>query len=106
MQNEYISIMEKCKSKKLLWRVNKSYARELLPKDPLPVQVLPWHIMSVANMGAHPNNTACPLTSALQAALPLTNHLSIQLTPSYSQAAFAKLTVFWPAVQLRLTLRS
>ena len=52
MQNEYISIMEKCKSKKLLWRVNKSYARELLPKEPLPVQLLPWHLMQVVNMGA------------------------------------------------------
>jgi hypothetical protein len=49
--------MEKCKSKKLLWRVNKSYARELLPRDPLLVQVLPWHIMSVVNMGEHP--TTC-----------------------------------------------
>ena len=55
VQNEYISIMEKCKSKKLLWRVNKSYARELLPKDPLPVQVLPWHVMSVVNMGERQN---------------------------------------------------
>ena len=53
VQNEYISIMEKCKSKKLLWRVNKSYARELLPKEPLPVQLLPWHLMQVVNMGAH-----------------------------------------------------
>ncbi len=44
--------MEKCKSKKLLWRVNKSYARELLPKEPLPVQLLPWHLMQVVNMGA------------------------------------------------------
>ena len=51
-QNEYIGIMEKCKSKKLLWRVNKSYARELLPREPLPVQLLPWHLMQVVNMGA------------------------------------------------------
>jgi hypothetical protein len=31
-RNEYIAILNACKSKKLLWRVNKGLARDLLPQ--------------------------------------------------------------------------
>jgi FAM91 N-terminus len=51
-RNEYISIMNQCKAKKLLWRVNKALAKEFLPQEPLDVQMEPWWIVHVVNLGA------------------------------------------------------
>eukprot|EP00798_Chlamydomonas_sp_ICE-L_P005845 gene5845-6131_t len=50
-RNEYIAILNGCKAKKLMWRVNRSVARELLPTEPLPVQMQPWWMVSVVNLG-------------------------------------------------------
>lgn len=44
--------MNQCKAKKLLWRMNKSVARDLLPSEPLAVQVQPWHLCCVVNLSA------------------------------------------------------
>jgi FAM91 N-terminus len=56
-RNEYIDIMNKCKAKKLLWRVNKAIVKEHLPTDPLPLDVQPWWIVHVVNLGAVPGRS-------------------------------------------------
>jgi len=74
-RNEYIAIMNKCKAKKLLWRVNKSIAKEFLPVTPLDINMQPWWAVGVVNLSrsssssaAHPVNmwhasryTCCPI---------------------------------------------
>jgi hypothetical protein len=50
-RNEYIDIMNKCKAKKLLWRVNKAIVKEHLPTDPLDFDLQPWWIVHVVNLG-------------------------------------------------------
>lgn len=50
-RNEYIAIMNKCKAKKLLWRVNKSIAKEFLPPEPLDIDMQPWWLVGVVNLG-------------------------------------------------------
>ena len=51
-RNEYIAIMNKCKAKRLLWRVNKSLARDYLPEQPLaPAAMQPWWQVSTVNIG-------------------------------------------------------
>jgi len=49
-RNEYIAIMNKCKAKKLLWRVNKSIAKEFLPVTPLDINMQPWWAVGVVNL--------------------------------------------------------
>ncbi len=49
-RNEYIAIMNKCKAKKLLWRVNKSIAKEFLPVTPLDINMQPWWTVGVVNL--------------------------------------------------------
>ena len=49
-RNEYIAIMNKCKAKKLLWRVNKSIAKEYLPVTPLDLNMQPWWTVGVVNL--------------------------------------------------------
>ena len=49
-RNEYIAIMNKCKAKKLLWRVNKSIAKEFLPASPLDINMQPWWRVGVVNL--------------------------------------------------------
>jgi hypothetical protein len=51
-RNEYIATMNKCKGKKLLWRVNKAIVREHLPAEPLPLEKQPWWLAHVVNLGA------------------------------------------------------
>ncbi len=51
-RNEYIATMNKCKAKKLLWRVNKAIVREHLPAEPLDIERQPWWIAHVVNLGA------------------------------------------------------
>lgn len=53
-RNEYIAIMNKCKAKKLLWRVNKSIAKEFLPTTPLDVNMQPWWNVGVVNLSKPP----------------------------------------------------
>ena len=53
-RNEYISIMNRCKAKKLLWRVNKAIVKEMLPTEPVDIEMQPWWIVNVVNLGALP----------------------------------------------------
>lgn len=50
-RNEYIAILNQCKSKKLLWRVNKGIARDFLPATPLSPRAEPWWLVNVVNVG-------------------------------------------------------
>ena len=50
-RNEYISIMNACKAKKLMWRVNKGIAKDLLPAVPLDIKMEGWWIVNVVNVG-------------------------------------------------------
>ena len=51
-RNEYIATMNKCKAKKLLWRVNKALAKEFLPTEPLvPAAMQPWWLVATVNIG-------------------------------------------------------
>ena len=53
-RNEYIATLNKCKAKKLLWRVNRAIARELLPAEPLKLVKDDWWIAHVVNLSAPP----------------------------------------------------
>ena len=53
-RNEYISIMNRCKAKKLLWRVNKAIVKEMLPTEPVDIEMQPWWMVNVVNLGALP----------------------------------------------------
>lgn len=60
-RNEYISIMNKCKAKKLLWRVNRAIAKEMLPTEPLDIEMQPWWTVNVVNLGESERlSTSCP----------------------------------------------
>ena len=50
-RNEYIAILDACKAKRLLWRVNKGIAKEMLPSEPLDIPLEPWWKVSVVNVG-------------------------------------------------------
>lgn len=52
-RNEYIATMNKCKAKKLLWRVNRSIVKDLLPTDQLDTEKQDWWIAHVVNIGVH-----------------------------------------------------
>lgn len=41
-RNEFIDIMNKCRSKKIMWKLNKSIAKELLPTQPVDFAIEPW----------------------------------------------------------------
>ncbi|KAE8772298.1 protein FAM91A1-like [Hordeum vulgare] len=41
-RNEFIDIMNKCRSKKIMWKLNKSIAKELLPALPADLAIEPW----------------------------------------------------------------
>lgn len=50
-RNEYISTMNQCKAKRLMWRVNKSLAKEMLPTEPCDIDMQPWWTVNVVNLG-------------------------------------------------------
>ena len=50
-RNEYIDIMQRAKSKKLLWRVNKGLVRDFLPDLPKQLNPAPWWRVCVVNLG-------------------------------------------------------
>lgn len=50
-RNEYIAIMNACKAKKLMWRVNKGLARDLLPAAPRDIKMEGWWTVNVVNVG-------------------------------------------------------
>ncbi|KAM0863098.1 hypothetical protein ACQ4PT_044815 [Festuca glaucescens] len=41
-RNEFIDIMNKCRSKKIMWKLSKSIAKELLPAQPVDLVIEPW----------------------------------------------------------------
>ncbi|KAK8485968.1 hypothetical protein V6N11_009081 [Hibiscus sabdariffa] len=48
-RNEFIDIMNKCKSKKIMWKLNKSIAKELLPTQPVDFPIEPWWGICLVN---------------------------------------------------------
>ncbi|XP_022884869.1 protein FAM91A1 [Olea europaea var. sylvestris] len=48
-RNEFIDIMNKCRSKKIMWKLNKSIARELLPTEPVDFAIEPWWGVCLVN---------------------------------------------------------
>ncbi|XP_071737696.1 uncharacterized protein [Rutidosis leptorrhynchoides] len=48
-RNEFIDIMNKCRSKKIMWKLNKSIAKELLPVQPVDITVEPWWGVCLVN---------------------------------------------------------
>ncbi|GBF94849.1 hypothetical protein Rsub_08021 [Raphidocelis subcapitata] len=50
-RNEYISILNACKAKKLMWRVNRAIAKDLLPQVEQELRLEPWWLVAVANVG-------------------------------------------------------
>ncbi|CAM6098822.1 unnamed protein product [Calypogeia fissa] len=49
-RNEFIDIMNKCRAKKLMWKLNKSIARDMLPKVPVDFLIEPWWTVSIVNL--------------------------------------------------------
>ncbi|KAK3135825.1 hypothetical protein QOZ80_5BG0423850 [Eleusine coracana subsp. coracana] len=41
-RNEFIDIMNRCRSKTIMWKLNKSIAKELLPAQPADLAIEPW----------------------------------------------------------------
>lgn len=50
-RNEYIAVLNACKGKRLLWRVNRGLARELLPQEPANPRPEPWWEVVAVNLG-------------------------------------------------------
>ncbi|KAF7815347.1 protein FAM91A1-like isoform X1 [Senna tora] len=48
-RNEFIDIMNKCRSKKFMWKLNKSIAKELLPTQPVDFPIEPWWGICLVN---------------------------------------------------------
>eukprot|EP00850_Spirogloea_muscicola_P001330 SM000005S17127 [mRNA] locus=s5:314702:320984:+ [translate_table: standard] len=48
-RNQYIDLMNKCRSK-MLWRVNKSFVKEMLPSQPIQFPLEPWWHVNVVNL--------------------------------------------------------
>ncbi|KAL1546794.1 protein FAM91A1-like isoform X1 [Salvia divinorum] len=48
-RNEFIDIMNKCRSKKIMWKLNKSIAKELLPIEPVDFVIESWWGVSLVN---------------------------------------------------------
>ncbi|KAL5101673.1 hypothetical protein RYX36_006000 [Vicia faba] len=48
-RNEFIDIMNKCRSKKIMWKLNKSIAKEHLPTQPVDFPVEPWWGVCLVN---------------------------------------------------------
>lgn len=48
-RNEFIDIMNKCRSKKIMWKLNKSIAKELLPIQPVDFGIEPWWGVCLVN---------------------------------------------------------
>ncbi|KAL9254917.1 FAM91A1-like protein [Drosera capensis] len=48
-RNEFIDIMNKCRSKKFMWKINKSIAKDLLPVQPVDFAIEPWWAVGLVN---------------------------------------------------------
>ncbi|KAL2622504.1 hypothetical protein R1flu_002709 [Riccia fluitans] len=49
-RNEFIDIMNKCKAKKLMWKLNKSIAKDMLPTYPVDFPIEPWWTVNIVNL--------------------------------------------------------
>ncbi|KAL9316131.1 hypothetical protein ACSQ67_017132 [Phaseolus vulgaris] len=49
-RNEFIDIMNRCRSKKIRWKLNKSIAKELLPTQPVDFPIEPWWRVCLVNL--------------------------------------------------------
>jgi len=50
-RNEYIATVVQAKSKRLLWRINRSAVKDLLPQEPRHPEPQPWWRACVVNLG-------------------------------------------------------
>ncbi|KAF6172853.1 hypothetical protein GIB67_035407 [Kingdonia uniflora] len=48
-RNEFIDIMNKCRSKKIMWKLNRSIAKELPPTQPVDFTIEPWWGVCLVN---------------------------------------------------------
>ncbi|KAI4366560.1 hypothetical protein MLD38_022422 [Melastoma candidum] len=48
-RNEFIDIMNRCRSKKIMWKLNKSIAKEMLPIQPVDFPIEPWWGICLVN---------------------------------------------------------
>ncbi|XP_028757921.1 protein FAM91A1 [Neltuma alba] len=48
-RNEFMDIMNKCRSKKIMWKLNKSIARDSLPLEPVDFAIEPWWGICLVN---------------------------------------------------------
>ncbi|XP_071732361.1 uncharacterized protein [Rutidosis leptorrhynchoides] len=48
-RNEFIDVMNKCRSKKIMWKLNKSIAKESLPTYPVDFAIEPWWGVCLVN---------------------------------------------------------
>lgn len=48
-RNEFIDIMNKCRSKKIMWKLNKSIVKELLPTQPVDFPIESWWGVCLVN---------------------------------------------------------
>ncbi|KAF8107820.1 hypothetical protein N665_0116s0027 [Sinapis alba] len=48
-RNEFIDIMNKCRSKKIMWKLNKSIAKDFLPTQPVDFPIDPWWGVCLVN---------------------------------------------------------
>lgn len=61
-RNEYIAMLNQCKGRRLMWRMNpKGLARELLPTQPCRPLMQPWWLVSVVNIGKWVARVSCCL---------------------------------------------
>ncbi|XP_024377008.1 uncharacterized protein [Physcomitrium patens] len=49
-RNEFIDIMNKCRAKKLMWKLNKSIVKEMLPTQPVNFRMEPWWVVCFVNL--------------------------------------------------------
>ncbi|KAJ7538572.1 hypothetical protein O6H91_11G054800 [Diphasiastrum complanatum] len=49
-RNEFIAIMNKCRAKKLMWKINKSIVKDMLPAQPLDIPIDPWWTVAIVNL--------------------------------------------------------
>ncbi|KAJ7533533.1 hypothetical protein O6H91_13G054100 [Diphasiastrum complanatum] len=49
-RNEFIDIMNKCRTKKLMWKLNRSIVKEMLPTQPVDIRIESWWIVCVVNL--------------------------------------------------------
>eukprot|EP00249_Psilotum_nudum_P019721 c27386_g1_i1 orf=411-3452(-) len=49
-RNEFIDIMNKCRAKRLMWKLNRSIIKEMLPIQPVDFPIESWWIVCVVNL--------------------------------------------------------